>query len=125
VVGKTISHYHLLEKLGGGAMGEVHLAPGLRIDENYRRRFIEEAECASGLNDHRIAGIYDVFEEHDEFISRKTHISTGPVFGGPRQGSPRFGVRRALLFLLKGYPGRGKGEIRCEQKQFWLMQASS
>jgi serine/threonine-protein kinase len=42
------------------------MAPQLRADEHYRRRFLKEAECASRLTHQHIAGIYDVFEQEGE-----------------------------------------------------------
>jgi len=77
----TVGRFTIRARLGAGGMGEVYLAedtklkrsvalkrmaPKLRSDERYRHRFIKEAERASSLNDHRIAGIYDVLEERDE-----------------------------------------------------------
>src|SRR2546425_8482067 len=42
------------------------IAPRLQSDENYRRRFLHEAQCASGLTDQHIAGLYDVLEANDQ-----------------------------------------------------------
>jgi tetratricopeptide (TPR) repeat protein/predicted Ser/Thr protein kinase len=79
----TVGRFTIRSRLGAGGMGEVYLAedtklrrpvalkrmaPTLRTDERYRHRFIKEAERASSLNDHRIASIYDVFEERDEMF---------------------------------------------------------
>src|SRR5437879_11999002 len=42
------------------------ITPRLQSDENYRRRFLHEAQCASGLTDQHIAGLYDVLEANDQ-----------------------------------------------------------
>ena len=44
------------------------LAPSLRADSLYRRRFLEEAERASRFGDAQVAAVYDVLEEHGEIF---------------------------------------------------------
>lgn len=79
ILGKIVSHYQILEKLGRGGMGVVYLARDVRldrdvavkflppdspIDEAARRRFRKEAMALAKLNHPNIAVVYDVGEEN-------------------------------------------------------------
>lgn len=103
MVGRTVLHYQLLEKLGAGGMGEIFKAQDTRLnryvavkvlsatgsggDTERRRRFTQEAQAASALNHPNIITIHDIVSDGDtdymvmEFVAGKTLIDLIPKGG--------------------------------------------
>lgn len=104
MLGQTVSHYRILERLGTGSMGEVYLAEDLRLgrkvalkllpsdltrDEAAKARLIREARTASLLDHPHICTVYDIEElstgqlllvmAYCDGVTLKTRLEQGPL----------------------------------------------
>jgi serine/threonine protein kinase len=102
MVGRTVHQYTFIEKLGSGGMGDIYKAQDARLnrfvaikvlpagktdDPERRRRFVQEAQAASGLNHPNIITMHDILSEGDtqfmvmEYVAGKTLLDLIPTGG--------------------------------------------
>jgi serine/threonine protein kinase/Tfp pilus assembly protein PilF len=103
MIGKTISHYKILEKIGEGGMGVVYKAKDTKLNRNvalkflpshamqlpeFKKRFIQEAQAVAALDHPNICVVHEIHEGQDHTfiamayikgLSLKERIAAGPL----------------------------------------------
>jgi non-specific serine/threonine protein kinase len=113
LIGRTLLHYHIVDKIGQGGMGAVYLAHDPRLqrnvavkvlassaaDERRRERFVREARAASALNHPHIVTIHDIARDGEIDFIVMEWVDGRPLDALiPRHGLP---IRDAVEYALQ------------------------
>jgi len=103
MIGKTIAHYKILEKLGEGGMGVVYKAEDTKLqrmvalkflpqewtrDPDAKARFMNEARAASALDHHNICNIHEIDETEDGQLFISMAFYEGETIREKIEGGP-------------------------------------
>src|SRR5246127_1453359 len=102
MIGQTISHYRIIEKLGGGGMGVVYKAEDIKLNPFVPLKFLQDAEATGPEAPLRVQGVVKA-------VGALNHRPTGPLReisegGGRRCGGVGFMEARPLSPPIRGKP---------------------
>ncbi|MEZ5418808.1 MAG: protein kinase [Vicinamibacterales bacterium] len=123
--GSLLRHYHVLERLGGGGMGEVFLAEDQRLgrqvalkfisgadgDPEARARLVREAQAASALRSPHVAVTYDLVEDGDQIFIAMEYVQgellSARLARGPLDVADALEIAMQVADALDEAHGRG------------------
>ena len=138
LIGRTLGHYRIVEKIGAGGMGEVYLAEDLKLERNVAikflpqhltidkdnvERFEREAKAAASLNHPNIVTIHEIAEVDDpatagkqtfivmEYVDGKSlreYVGAIPIKSGFSSGSVAHSVNEILSIINQIAEGLSK-----------------
>ena len=142
MIGKTISHYRILEKLGEGGMGVVYKAEDTKLErtvalkflsphtlggEEERVRFIREAKAAAALAHPNICTIYEIDEAENQAFIAFEYIDGQSlqqrIESGPLKPDEALDIAIQVAEGLQEAHDRGNSAPRHKERQHYHKQA--
>ncbi len=117
MIGRTLAHYHIHEKIGAGGMGEVYrahddklhrdvaikvLRSGGLADDTARKRIGREARTASSLNHPNICTVYEVGDSDDQVYIAMEYVNGAQLAQLARNGLAADSVIRYAIQISDG-----------------------
>ena len=113
MIGKTILHYKILEKLGEGGMGVVYKAEDTELErtvalkflsltsigDEEKKRFKREAKAAAALNHSNICHVYAIDEADDQTFIAMEYIEGKRISGGVGRAGEKPALTRLFLII--------------------------
>ncbi len=121
MVGKTISHYKVIEKIGQGGMGEVYRATDTKLNRDVALKILPEQFASDTQRMGR-------FQREAEVLASLDHPNTGQIYGIEDAGQ----TKALLLQLIKGptladkitqgpIPVKRHSRSRCRWRRVWRL----
>ncbi len=126
MIGKSISHYKILEKIGGGGMGVVYKAEDTKLkrrvalkflphefsdDPVAKKRFIQEAQSASSLDHSNICTIHEIDETKDGQLFIAMACYEGETLKSKIQNDP-LEIKKAITIAMHVAAGLAKAHSK-------------
>jgi len=127
MIGKMISHYRILEKIGGGGVGDVYKAEDTKLrrivalkflsneltrDLQAQQRFVHEAQAASALDHPNIGTIYEINDSDGQFFIAMAYYEGKTLKDKIESDKDHFDINEAINITIQILNGLAKAHAK-------------